>query len=260
MLKKGVVPSIFNQYPSHLRPAPTKSRDDSSIKKRKREGSPVGTVHSPEPGPSGMTAVEAVELYLTSSESSDAAGTVFVKPLLCVRRRSLRPLLSGALVVNRFRQPVIDASEQKQHTQLVCIQLEPSESTGCAYAAAWFEGSQKKYCWLFFNVCPHTSYSSFTSDRAGADLVTLQETEPGPLEVTALDAGYDSVINRQGRVIYACRLCNKTFQNYSNLKRHIKLHDPVQEYFPCSLCQRKYGRKDTLKGHMKQAHGVVSQW
>ncbi|KAK8772711.1 hypothetical protein V5799_024048, partial [Amblyomma americanum] len=72
MLKKGVVPSIFNQYPSYLMPAPAKSRDDSSIKKRKREDSPVGTVHSPEPGPSGVTAVEAVE---AASESSDAAGT-----------------------------------------------------------------------------------------------------------------------------------------------------------------------------------------
>ncbi|KAK8761474.1 hypothetical protein V5799_027259, partial [Amblyomma americanum] len=75
MLKKGVVSSIFNQYPLYLRPAPAKSRDDSSIKKRKREDSPVGTVHSPEPGPSDVTVVEAVELYLAASESSDATGT-----------------------------------------------------------------------------------------------------------------------------------------------------------------------------------------
>lgn len=80
------------------------------------------------------------------------------------------------------------------------------------------------------------------------------------LEVLSLDAAYDSVMNSQGRAVYTCRMCNKAFQNYSNLKRHVKLHDPVQEYFPCSLCQRKYGRKDTLKGHMKQAHGVVSRW
>lgn len=81
-----------------------------------------------------------------------------------------------------------------------------------------------------------------------------------PLEVLSLDAAYDSVMNSHGRAVYTCRMCNKAFQNYSNLRRHVKLHDPVQEYFPCSLCQRKYGRKDTLKGHMKQAHGVVSRW
>nr|XP_054933465.1 PR domain zinc finger protein 15-like [Dermacentor andersoni] len=78
------------------------------------------------------------------------------------------------------------------------------------------------------------------------------------LEVVALDAAYDSVMSSQGKSVYTCKLCNKAFQNYSNLKRHVKLHDPVQEYFPCTLCQRKYGRKDTLKGHMKQAHGVLT--
>ncbi|KAK8770967.1 hypothetical protein V5799_025788 [Amblyomma americanum] len=66
-------------YPPYLRPAPTKSRNNSSIKKRKREDSPVGTVHSSEPGPSGVTAVEAVELYLAASESSDAAIPVPVR-------------------------------------------------------------------------------------------------------------------------------------------------------------------------------------
>ncbi|KAH7961187.1 hypothetical protein HPB52_005192 [Rhipicephalus sanguineus] len=84
--------------------------------------------------------------------------------------------------------------------------------------------------------------------------------ESGMLDVLALDAAYDSVMSSQGKNVYTCKLCNKAFQNYSNLKRHVKLHDPVQEYFPCTLCQRKYGRKDTLKGHMKQAHGVLSRW
>ncbi|XP_075749375.1 uncharacterized protein LOC142814491 [Rhipicephalus microplus] len=80
------------------------------------------------------------------------------------------------------------------------------------------------------------------------------------LDVLALDAAYDTVMSSQGKNVYACKLCNKAFQNYSNLKRHVKLHDPVQEYFPCTLCQRKYGRKDTLKSHMKQAHGILSRW
>ncbi|CAN8011491.1 unnamed protein product [Ixodes pacificus] len=80
------------------------------------------------------------------------------------------------------------------------------------------------------------------------------------LEMEAMSFGeaFDTAMDVRGKTVYSCRLCGRPFKNYSNLKRHIKLHDPIQESFPCRLCSRKYGRKDTLKWHLKQAHGIIS--
>ncbi|CAN8005225.1 unnamed protein product [Ixodes hexagonus] len=78
------------------------------------------------------------------------------------------------------------------------------------------------------------------------------------MEAMSFGEAFNTAIDVQGKTVYSCKLCGRPFHNYSNLKRHIKLHDPIQESFPCTLCRRKYGRKDTLKCHLRQAHGLTS--
>jgi KRAB domain-containing zinc finger protein len=48
-----------------------------------------------------------------------------------------------------------------------------------------------------------------------------------------------------------CELCQKTFQRYEYLKRHMQTHLPNERKFECPECQKKFNRKDNLRSHLK---------
>ena len=51
---------------------------------------------------------------------------------------------------------------------------------------------------------------------------------------------------------FQCEECHKLFSQYTNLKRHEKIHFPQEIVYKCESCDKKFMRKDNLKKHMIQ--------
>uniref|UniRef100_A0A8C6L979 PR/SET domain 15 n=1 Tax=Nothobranchius furzeri TaxID=105023 RepID=A0A8C6L979_NOTFU len=58
--------------------------------------------------------------------------------------------------------------------------------------------------------------------------------------------------SREHRRVYRCSLCNKIFQNSSNLNRHIRSHG--DKLFKCDECDKLFSRKESLKQHISYKH------
>ncbi|XP_012683088.2 PR domain zinc finger protein 15 isoform X2 [Clupea harengus] len=52
--------------------------------------------------------------------------------------------------------------------------------------------------------------------------------------------------------VHQCLLCNKVFQNSSNLNRHIRSHG--DKLFKCDECEKMFSRKESLKQHISYKH------
>ncbi|XP_067849428.1 PR domain zinc finger protein 15 isoform X2 [Heptranchias perlo] len=52
--------------------------------------------------------------------------------------------------------------------------------------------------------------------------------------------------------VYQCYLCNKFFNNSSNLKRHIRSHG--DKLYKCDECEKEFSRKESLKQHVSYKH------
>ncbi|XP_028839561.1 PR domain zinc finger protein 15 isoform X2 [Denticeps clupeoides] len=52
--------------------------------------------------------------------------------------------------------------------------------------------------------------------------------------------------------VYQCSLCNKVFQNSSNLNRHVRSHG--DKLFKCDECDKMFSRKESLKQHISYKH------
>ncbi|XP_030010401.1 PR domain zinc finger protein 15 isoform X2 [Sphaeramia orbicularis] len=57
---------------------------------------------------------------------------------------------------------------------------------------------------------------------------------------------------REHKRVYRCSLCNKVFQNSSNLNRHIRSHG--DKLFKCDECDKLFSRKESLKQHISYKH------
>uniref|UniRef100_A0A667YHA1 PR/SET domain 15 n=1 Tax=Myripristis murdjan TaxID=586833 RepID=A0A667YHA1_9TELE len=62
---------------------------------------------------------------------------------------------------------------------------------------------------------------------------------------------------REHKRVYRCTLCNKVFQNSSNLNRHIRSHGNCSyrdKLFKCDECDKLFSRKESLKQHISYKH------
>jgi len=55
---------------------------------------------------------------------------------------------------------------------------------------------------------------------------------------------------------HACSICEKTFFNSSDLKRHEEIHLRKRPHI-CQICGRKFGQKSHLKNHITKVHPVL---
>uniref|UniRef100_A0A4W5NHH1 PR/SET domain 15 n=1 Tax=Hucho hucho TaxID=62062 RepID=A0A4W5NHH1_9TELE len=65
---------------------------------------------------------------------------------------------------------------------------------------------------------------------------------------------------RQGvdhKRVYKCTLCNKVFQNSSNLNRHIRSHG--NKLYTCEICSKMFYRKDVMQDHQRR-HTAGRYW
>ena len=49
---------------------------------------------------------------------------------------------------------------------------------------------------------------------------------------------------------FQCEECHKLFSNYTNLKRHEKMHSLQEIVTNCEYCDKNFMREDNLKRHM----------
>uniref|UniRef100_A0A1A8GDQ3 PR domain containing 15 n=2 Tax=Nothobranchius korthausae TaxID=1143690 RepID=A0A1A8GDQ3_9TELE len=63
--------------------------------------------------------------------------------------------------------------------------------------------------------------------------------------------------SREHRRVYRCSLCNKIFQNSSNLNRHIRSHG--DKLFKCDECDKLFSRKESLKQHISYKHSKTME-
>ncbi|KAM3869108.1 PR domain zinc finger protein 15 [Diretmus argenteus] len=61
---------------------------------------------------------------------------------------------------------------------------------------------------------------------------------------------------REHKRVYRCSLCNKVFQNSSNLNRHIRSHG--DKLFKCDECDKLFSRKESLKQHISYKHSKTA--
>lgn len=61
--------------------------------------------------------------------------------------------------------------------------------------------------------------------------------------------------------ILECYLCHTVFKfnKMSNLRRHIRLHDPRVKYFGCLECGKKFQNKSNFKNHWKKIHSLLAE-
>ncbi|XP_062906493.1 PR domain zinc finger protein 15 isoform X2 [Mobula hypostoma] len=61
------------------------------------------------------------------------------------------------------------------------------------------------------------------------------------------------ILRRSGDLrVYQCYLCDKFFNNSSNLKRHIRSHG--DKLYKCDECDKQFSRKESLKQHVSYKH------
>lgn len=51
-----------------------------------------------------------------------------------------------------------------------------------------------------------------------------------------------------------CHVCNKTFFNKPNLKRHMEIHFLERKVYACHLCTKSFSWKTDLSTHIKMMH------
>ncbi|XP_044077391.1 PR domain zinc finger protein 15 isoform X2 [Siniperca chuatsi] len=93
----------------------------------------------------------------------------------------------------------------------------------------------------------------------------VESSEPVASEAAAAAAESSSLLStpdsgavlkrhkaREHKRVYRCSLCNKVFQNSSNLNRHIRSHG--DKLFKCDECDKLFSRKESLKQHISYKH------
>ncbi|XP_077403704.1 PR domain zinc finger protein 15 isoform X2 [Vanacampus margaritifer] len=85
-----------------------------------------------------------------------------------------------------------------------------------------------------------------------SDLAIATERRSRPLGAPDVGIVHKRHKSREHKRVYRCSLCNKVFQNSSNLNRHIRSHG--DKLFKCDECDKLFSRKESLKQHISYKH------
>lgn len=76
-----------------------------------------------------------------------------------------------------------------------------------------------------------------------------------PYKIEQMDAIIEKSKTKSDK-LYKCNLCDKTFSNAPNRRRHEKTHDD-NTIFACTECDKTYKSSDALKYHIESTHSLV---
>ncbi|XP_062869795.1 PR domain zinc finger protein 15 [Trichomycterus rosablanca] len=90
--------------------------------------------------------------------------------------------------------------------------------------------------------------------EADGDDVPLKPVKPVRCHVMSGKSALRRRLLKSGdhKRVYQCVLCNKVFQNSSNLNRHVRSHG--DKLFKCDECDKMFSRKESLKQHISYKH------
>ncbi|XP_054610741.1 PR domain zinc finger protein 15 isoform X2 [Dunckerocampus dactyliophorus] len=90
------------------------------------------------------------------------------------------------------------------------------------------------------------------STKSGASEAAAAAKTSHQLGASDVGAVHKRPQGREHKKVYRCSLCNKVFQNSSNLNRHIRSHG--DKLFKCDECDKLFSRKESLKQHISYKH------
>ncbi|XP_013379858.1 zinc finger protein squeeze isoform X3 [Lingula anatina] len=61
--------------------------------------------------------------------------------------------------------------------------------------------------------------------------------------------------DKDGKKIFRCKICNKTFKFNNGLVRHVRLIHVGEKPFECNICKKRFGYKHTLMEHQNLHYG-----
>ncbi|KAL0994387.1 hypothetical protein UPYG_G00121540 [Umbra pygmaea] len=168
---------------------------------------------------------------LVTHDDSRSAEPILAPPLLPVQKR--RP---GKRARGENKQSTSTVAPKKKHeTVAVC---EPVEKA--------------------FNIDHADGEEALPDDSGmeiGPDGVAVTMPRVARTLLSSGKRGSRKRFLRQGgdhKRVYKCTLCNKVFQNSSNLNRHIRSHG--DKLFKCDECDKMFSRKESLKQHISYKH------
>ncbi|KAH7974016.1 hypothetical protein HPB49_008411 [Dermacentor silvarum] len=114
MLKSGTVPSVFPQYPSYLKPAPSKPRGARSIAKRKRESSPTKSALNC--ASENITGVRSTQQHMSDSTVSVDCMVMSVSDTDSVASQDLtQQFCTSRTTENSAERPDLTCTERLPH-------------------------------------------------------------------------------------------------------------------------------------------------